>query len=309
LPKSERIALPPHAATAEELVAVHDLEHVRGLRALLASGEGEIDADTFFSRGSEEAAWLAAGGAAELARSLLSGRARRAVALLRPPGHHAEPNRAMGFCLLNNVAVAARAARAAGAQRVAIIDFDVHHGNGTQAAFYDDPDVLFVSLHQFPLYPGTGQPGEVGRGAAAGRNVNVALPSAQGPEAYGHAFRRVVLPVLEAFAADVVLVSAGFDAHARDPLAQMELDAASFGAMTSALVALAERAGHGRVGVLLEGGYDLIALEESVRAVAHALRNDATELPTGAASSRARDAIETTRAALTPYWTFPETSS
>jgi acetoin utilization deacetylase AcuC-like enzyme len=212
----------------------------------------------------------------------------------------------MGFCLLNNVAVAAQAARAAGAQRVAIIDFDVHHGNGTQAAFYGDPDVLFVSLHQFPLYPGTGHASEIGRGAARGRNVNVALPAGQGPEAYGHAFRRVVLPVLDAFAADVVLVSAGFDAHARDPLAQMELDAASFGAMTSALVAHAERVGHGRVGVLLEGGYDLIALEDSVRAVAHALSNEAIELPTEPASSRARDAIESTRSALTPYWTFPD---
>jgi acetoin utilization deacetylase AcuC-like enzyme len=213
------------------------------------------------------------------------------------------------LCLLNKVAVAAQGARAAGAQRVAIIDFDVHHGNGTQAAFYDEPDVLFVSLHQFPLYPGTGHPGELGQGTARGRNVNLALPPGQGPEAYGHAFRRVVLPVLDAFAADVVLVSAGFDAHARDPLAQMELDAASFGAMTSALVAHAERTGHGRVGVVLEGGYDLIALEESVRAVARALGNDAIELPTSLASSRARDAIETTRAALAPYWTFPDAAS
>jgi acetoin utilization deacetylase AcuC-like enzyme len=304
VPQAARIALAAHEASLDELATVHDREYVRQLRALLGSGEGEIDGDTYFSRGSEQAAWLAAGGAAQLARSLFSGAARRAIALLRPPGHHAEPSRAMGFCMLNNVAVAAAAARASGARRVAIVDFDVHHGNGTQAAFYADPDVLFVSLHQFPLYPGTGLPGQIGAGPALGRTVNLALPADQGPETYGHAFRRVVLPVLDAFAADAVLISAGFDAHARDPLAQMQLDAASFGAMTSALAAHAERAGHGRVGVLLEGGYDLVALEQSVAAVARALRNEASELPTGTVSDRARTAIEATRTAIEPYWTL-----
>jgi acetoin utilization deacetylase AcuC-like enzyme len=236
----------------------------------------------------------------------MSDQPRRGIALLRPPGHHAEPGRPMGFCLLNNIAVAAHAARAAGARRVAIVDFDVHHGNGTQAAFYDDPDVLFVSLHQYPLYPGTGAPREVGAGAGRGRTVNLALPPEQGPETYGAAFRQVVVPVLDAFGADVVLVSAGFDAHARDPLAQMELDSAGFAALTSALVAHAERAGHGRVGLLLEGGYDLVALEQSVAAVTRALRGERTELPTGKVPSSASDAIAATRAALSPFWTLPD---
>ena len=305
VPEAARIALAPHAASEGELTAVHGAEYVRQLHAVLGRGQGAIDADTYFSRGSREAAWLAAGGAAQLARALLAGTARRGVALLRPPGHHAEPNAAMGFCLLNNVAVAAQAARAQGARRVAIVDFDVHHGNGTQAAFYGDPDVLFISLHQFPLYPGTGAAREIGEGDARGRTVNLALPPRQGPETYGHAFRRVVEPVLDAFAADVILVSAGFDAHARDPLAQMELDSASFGAMTSALVAHAERSGHGRVGVLLEGGYDLIALEQGVAAVTRALGNEATALPDGAVPERAREAIEATRRAIEPYWTLP----
>ena len=305
VPQSARVALPPHVATADELSGVHDAGYLRRLHAVLGSGQGAIDADTFFSRGSREAVWLAAGGAAELARSLMTGTARRAVALLRPPGHHAEPDAAMGFCMINNVAVAAQAARAQGARRVAIVDFDVHHGNGTQAAFYGDPDVLFVSLHQFPLYPGTGAAREIGEGDARGRTVNLALPPRQGPETYGHAFRRVIEPVLDSFAADAILVSAGFDAHARDPLAQMELDSASFGAMTSALVARAERCGHGRVGVVLEGGYDLIAIEESVASVARALRNEASELPTGAVPERAREAIEATRAAIEPFWTLP----
>jgi acetoin utilization deacetylase AcuC-like enzyme len=307
LPDAAKLSIAAREATADELAAVHPGRYASVLQDVLSRGDGEIDGDTYFSRGSRTAAWLAAGSAAELARVLMRDEARRGIALLRPPGHHAEPDRPMGFCLLNNIAVAAHAARAAGAKRVAIVDFDVHHGNGTQAAFYDDPEVLFVSLHQWPLYPGTGSPREIGEGAGRGRTVNLALPAEQGPETYGAAFRQVVLPVLDAFGADVVLVSAGFDAHARDPLAQMELDSPSFAALTSALCAHAETVGHGRVGVLLEGGYDLIALEESIAAVTRALRGERTELPEGAVPSRARDAIAATKAALAPYWSLPET--
>jgi acetoin utilization deacetylase AcuC-like enzyme len=293
------ITIDTRAARPDELASIHGEAYLRELDAALAAGRGHLDEDTYFAPATREAAWHAAGGAVELARALVDGRARRGFALLRPPGHHAEPDRAMGFCLLNNVAVAARAAQQAGARRVAIVDWDVHHGNGTQGAFEDDPDVLFVSLHQWPLYPGTGSPREVGRGAGAGRTCNLALPSGSGDEVYGEAFRRVVLPLLRAHAPDIVLVSAGFDAHTRDPLAAMELGEHAYGAMASALVREAEALGHGRVGFLLEGGYDLVALEASVAATARAALGETDlDLPEGRVPDAARDSIEATRRAV-----------
>jgi acetoin utilization deacetylase AcuC-like enzyme len=294
-----RIAkLEARPATDAEIVAVHREAYLRTLERALGKTYGQLDADTFYSPDSREAAWLAAGGAAELAHALMDGRARRGVALLRPPGHHAEADRAMGFCLLNNVAIAARAAQASGAKRVAIVDWDVHHGNGTQHSFEDDPDVLFVSLHQWPLYPGTGAAGEIGHGAGLGATCNLALPAASGDEVYGEAFRRVVLPLVRAHAPDLVLVSAGFDAHARDPLASMELSDAAYGAMASSLVEVAESLGHGRVGFVLEGGYDLAALEASVASTVRAALGERVELPRGEIPTRAERAIEETKSAL-----------
>jgi acetoin utilization deacetylase AcuC-like enzyme len=202
----------------------------------------------------------------------------------------------MGFCLLNNIALAATAALDAGAERVAIVDWDVHHGNGTQDAFYEDPRALFISLHQWPFSPGTGRPEEVGVGRGSGLTVNLAMPEGSGPEAYGAAFRDVVLPSLEAFGADLLLVSAGFDAHGRDPLGGLSLDDATYGAMATALLRHAEGLGHGRVGFVLEGGYDLTALEGSVEAVARALGGESTDLPEGALKAGERAAIDRTRA-------------
>ena len=295
----------PREASDEELLRVHHEAYVKVLRDALGRGYGMLDADTFHSPGSRDAAWLAAGGAAALGRGLGRAEIERGLALVRPPGHHAEPDKAMGFCLLNNIAIAARAAIAAGAARVAIVDWDVHHGNGTQHAFEEDPDVLFVSLHQSPLYPGTGRANEIGRGAGRGTTANLALPEGSGPEVYGEAFRRVVLPLVKAHRPDVILVSAGFDAHARDPLAGMELDAATYGAMASALVELAESQAEeaganpaGRVAFVLEGGYDLDALEASVEATVRAALGERSALPEGRISDGARSAIEHTRAAV-----------
>lgn len=303
LPRERRDTIAVRPATDDELVRVHDRAYVDRLRATVSRGVfGNLDADTYYGPGSADAAWLAAGSAVEVARYLLGGQNRRAIGLVRPPGHHATPNAAMGFCLLNNVAIAARAALEEGAARVAIVDWDVHHGNGTQDAFFDDPRVLFVSLHQSPLYPGTGAAEEVGRGEAAGRNVNVVVPPHAGSALYGEAFRRVVLPVLDAFAPDLVLVSSGFDAHARDPLAEIELEEQTYGAMATAVVRQAERAGHGRVGVFLEGGYDLVALETSLAAVTRALGGETTELPEDRVRAGEREAIERTRRAIAPYW-------
>ncbi len=284
------------------LARVHTRDYLRRLERSLEKGWGQLDADTFFSPGSRSAAHRAAGGAAALSRALMSGEARRGLALLRPPGHHAEADRAMGFCLLNNVAVAAEAAIAAGAERVAIVDWDVHHGNGTQHAFEARADVLFVSLHQFPCYPGTGPAADAGRGDGLGRTLNVAFPSGCGDEAYGEAFRRIVLPAVRAHRPDIVLVSAGYDAHASDPLAAMELSTACYGAMTTALVEVAESLGHGRVGLVLEGGYDLDALRASVRATVDALRGHRVALPEGPLSDAGRDAIEATARAMALAW-------
>jgi acetoin utilization deacetylase AcuC-like enzyme len=266
----------------EEVLRVHSEAHLRKLRDTLRAGWGHIDADTFFCPESEEAAWLAAGGAVELCRAVIEGPVQRGLALLRPPGHHAGPSRAMGFCLLNNIAIAAADALARGLSRVAIVDWDVHHGNGTQEIFYDDARVLFVSLHQSPLYPGTGRVEERGARGGEGYTVNVPMPPGSGPEAYGAAFRELVLPALRAFDAELVLVSSGLDAHRQDPLAQLELDAECFGAMTTALVDHADEAGHGRLALFLEGGYDLDAIEESVHAMATALRGERYELAEGA---------------------------
>jgi acetoin utilization deacetylase AcuC-like enzyme len=294
--------IPTRPATAAELGRVHAPGYLHRLEEALRGGWGHLDADTFHSPGSYEAAWHAAGGASELGRALMAEPGSRGLALLRPPGHHAEADRAMGFCLLNNVAFAAHAAREAGADRVAIVDWDVHHGNGTQHAFEDDPAILFVSLHEWPLYPGTGRPDELGRGAGRGRTANLALPSDSGDETYGQAFRSVVLPLLRVHRPDLILVSAGYDAHARDPLAAMELSADGFGAMATALVDVAEELGHGRVGFVLEGGYDLSALEAGVAATVRAALGERTALPEDPAPERAAAAIEHTRALLADAW-------
>jgi acetoin utilization deacetylase AcuC-like enzyme len=306
LPPEARVALEVRPASDAEILSTHTRAHLEAVAAVLGEAErrrgfGWIDADTYVGPESREAAYRAAGGAAILGRSLLRGAARRGIALLRPPGHHAEPSRAMGFCLFNNVAIAASAALVEGAARVAIVDWDVHHGNGTQEAFKRNDRVLFVSLHQWPLYPGTGAPEEIGVGAGIGTTANLALPPGAGPDEYGEAFRRVVVPLVEGFAPDLVLVSAGYDAHRADPLAAMRLDAPSYQAMASALIEVAERLGHGRVGFVLEGGYDLAALEESVAATVRAARGERLALPEGRASAAARAAIDATIRALSPH--------
>jgi acetoin utilization deacetylase AcuC-like enzyme len=255
----------PRPATDEELERVHDPRFVKWLRTL--SGEhGFIDADTYVGPESVAIAELAAGGTIALVDALIDGPSKRGVALVRPPGHHARPDHAMGFCLLNNVAIAAAHARARGLERVAIIDWDVHHGNGTQDAFIEDPSVLYVSTHQFPFYPGTGAVSETGEGEGKGFTVNVPLTAGGGDGIYRAAFERVILPVLEEYRPQLVLVSAGFDASARDPLAEMTLSADAFGWMARALRGVADKSAEGRIALVLEGGYDLVALEAGLLA-------------------------------------------
>jgi acetoin utilization deacetylase AcuC-like enzyme len=279
-------ALPARDATDDELARAHEPSYVESLAAL--SGRyAALDADTFVAPSSVAAARRAAGGCVALVEAMLEGVARRGVALVRPPGHHATRAQGMGFCLVNNAAIAAYAALARGVSRVAILDWDVHHGNGTQDVFWEDPRVLYASLHQFPFYPGTGDATEVGAGEGRGATLNVPLSAGADDAVYAAAFDRVVLPVLDEFRPELVLVSAGFDAHERDPLAGMRLRKTAYARMTRSLAALADRHAGGRIALLLEGGYDLTALEASlgasVRALAGAAASDeaATRLPEG----------------------------
>ncbi len=294
--------LAPRLASDEELVRVHARDYVDTLERLLQQGSGYIDEDTFISEGSHEAAWLAAGSAALLAQQLLASDSAAGVLAARPPGHHATRTTAMGFCLLNNVAVAAAAALAGGAQRVAILDWDVHHGNGTQAIFEQDPRVLFISLHQWPLYPGTGRSEEIGLGEGRGTTVNLPLPPGAAASEYSAALARVALPVLEQFRPELLLISCGFDAHADDPLGGMRLRDQDYGALTRIVWELAVRIGAPRLGLLLEGGYDLGALERAGREVARALLGTHFELDQGAIASEAERAIDASRRALAASW-------
>ena len=254
-------------ATDDELARVHAVGYLDELTRRVPGKTGWLDADTYFSPGTWTAALAAAGGTIQLALDVLHGRSRQGLAVVRPPGHHATRDRAMGFCLINNVAAAAAALRAAGAARVAILDWDVHHGNGTQDIFWDDPSILYLSVHQFPFYPGTGAATELGGRPAIGATVNVGLPGGCGDVEYAAVFDRVFVPKLSVFRPDVLLISAGFDAFQHDPLAGMRVTHAGFAAMARRLRAAAERWSAGRIVAVLEGGYDPPALGRSV--VAH----------------------------------------
>jgi acetoin utilization deacetylase AcuC-like enzyme len=257
-------AVTAQSATDDQLARVHDPRFIEALGKLRGES-GYLDPDTYVSAQSVDVARLAAGSLVAMVDAMIDGPVAKGVALLRPPGHHAKPDRAMGFCLINNVAVAAAHARARGIRRVAVVDWDVHHGNGTQEMFWRDPSVLYLSTHQFPFYPGTGDLDEVGGGDGTGYTVNVPLEAGSGDAVYASAFERVLLPVLEAYAPEMVLVSAGFDAAARDPLAQMELSSAAYGWMARAVARATAISSRGRMALVLEGGYDLVALEAGMR--------------------------------------------
>lgn len=250
-------------ATVEQLTRVHDAAYVDGIfRSVPESGHHHIDPDTVMSPKSGEAALRAAGGACAAVDAVLDGEAANAFCALRPPGHHAEPDRGMGFCLFNNVAIgAAHGAAVHGLERVAVIDFDVHHGNGTQAAFEDRQDFLYVSSHQSPAYPGTGAESERGR---HGNILNVAFGPGSGSEAFRQAYERRILPAVSDWKPDLVMISAGFDAHARDPLAQLQLADDDYAWVTERLLDVAAERCNGRVVSVLEGGYDLQALAAGV---------------------------------------------
>ncbi len=295
----------PSPAPREALARVHSGEHLDRLEAAAArGGRTQLDPDTYFGPGSLEAATLAAGGAVALVDALMSGSVEVGALLARPPGHHASRDRPSGFCLLNNVAVAAAHARSLGARRVAIVDWDVHHGNGTQDIFWRDPSVLFISLHQAPLYPDSGWVTETGANGGEGATLNLPFPAGGDGALYAAAFERVVLPVLEEAAPDLILVSAGFDAHARDPLASMLLQDGDYAWMAARLREAARRCCGGRIGFVMEGGYDLTALEASVAAMLRGAADPAahpTPVPR-APSPGAERIIDGVVKVASPWW-------
>jgi acetoin utilization deacetylase AcuC-like enzyme len=262
------------AAPRALLEAVHPARLINGVHELCVVGGGAIDADTVVSPGSWDAALHAAGGAAAMVDALLSGETRLGASVHRPPGHHAERQRSMGFCLFNNIAVAARRARDEhGVDRVLILDWDVHHGNGTQDVFYDTDEVLFASIHQWPLYPGTGAASETGKGDGVGATVNLPVPPGSGDAVYTALVEHVVVPLARRYAPGLILVSAGYDAHADDPLAQCAVTDAGYATMSASVRALADELDV-PVGVVLEGGYDLRVLASGLVTTLDVLATD-----------------------------------
>lgn len=261
------VALEPRPATRAELERVHPEHYLDMVEAIVSRGGGHLDPDTVTSSGSWDAARYAAGACLTAIEALDQGRGEAAFCAVRPPGHHATPDQSMGFCLVSNVAVAA-AALAERGERVLVVDYDAHHGNGTQAAFYADPRVLYVSVHQWPLYPGTGGMREVGVGEGTGTTLNIPVPPKTRGDVFLRAFDEVILPVADRFSPTWIIVSAGFDAHLADPITDLGLSAGDYALLTERLLALVPA---GRRLVVLEGGYDLDALQVSTSAVLAAM--------------------------------------
>ncbi len=312
----------PRLATDQELALVHHAEYVESVVATRGR-TAMLDPDTFASPDTEEVARLAAGAVLAAVEHVLSGvrpqarrdrsqasvigsedsgpgfRATRALVMVRPPGHHAEADRAMGFCFYNSIAIGAAAAKARGLSRVAVVDYDVHHGNGTQWTFYDDPSVLFVSSHQYPFYPGTGAADETGRGAGTGYTVNLPMEVGATDADFDLVYRDVVVPVLQQFAPELILVSAGFDAHEFDPLGGMRMTTAGYGRLTARLLAAADELCQGRIVFVTEGGYDTSALAACCQGVIDLASAEAVPRPndTAGEARRGHDTIREFRRA------------
>ena len=286
-------------ATDAQMTEIHDYSYVTQVLSISGYGGGHMGADTYLTGASYDAAVLAAGACATAADAVMRGDVERAFALVRPPGHHAFADHGEGFCLFNNVAFAARAAQKhAGCERVMIIDFDVHHGNGSQAIFYEDPSVLYLSSHQMPLYPGTGHLKEIGRGLGRGTTLNVPLLPGAGDQAFAHVLDEVIAPAARRYQPQLLLVSAGFDAHWRDPLAEINVSLGGFGRMVRGLCELSDELCGGKLDAVLEGGYDLKALSYGALNTFRLLQgNDQIQDPLGLSDEHETDMSEIIAAA------------
>ena len=279
-------------ASVDALTAVHDARYIDLLAQVSASGGGMLDADTYVTEESYELALLSVGGLINLVDAVCTGHAENGFALLRPPGHHARPMQGMGFCLLGNVAIAARHAQERyGFERVLIVDFDVHHGNGTQEIFYDDGSGLFFSIHQYPYYPGSGDMDEIGAGTGEGATINVPFPAGVGDGGYLAAMEEILTPAARRFRPELILVSAGYDAHWMDPLAQHQVSIEGYAAMVRSLMVLAEEVCGGRLVCTLEGGYNLDVLPHAILSTLRVLSGSSQGIsdPVGAPHGKARD--------------------
>ncbi len=254
----------PEPASEEAVRAIHTRRYMKFIAQHSNSGGGPIDPDTGATSLTYDAALLACGAGINAVDTVIDETEKRVFCAVRPPGHHAESNRAMGFCIFNNIAVAAAHALEKDLERVAIVDWDVHHGNGTQNAFYSSGDVFYISLHQYPAYPGTGKPEETGEGAGTGTTLNIPLAPGTDSSQFENIFKTRVIPALADYNPELILISAGFDAHVSDPLASVCLKTETFGTITRQLVDLAEACAHGRIISFLEGGYNLDSLRQSV---------------------------------------------
>ena len=262
----------PRAAEPDEILRAHGRRLLEAIASTSGREVGKIDADTYYSASSFDVARLAAGSCIDLATRVLCGEISSGLAAVRPPGHHAEADRAMGFCLFNNVAIATRALQAeGGAPRILIFDWDVHHGNGTQHIFETDPDVLYISTHQFPFYPGTGNFDEAGLDRGVGSTLNIPMPAGCGDEEFIGVLQRIVAPAARTFGPDMILISCGFDAHLDDPLASMEISHDGYRAMSAIMCELAKSLCGGRIAFILEGGYSLAGVREGTEAVLETL--------------------------------------
>jgi len=279
----------PKAATHADVELVHGADHVRLVESTSTVNRYALYGDTITCRDSFGVSLLAVGGFLTLLDMLAAKESANGFALVRPPGHHALRNHAMGFCLFNAMAIGAEhLKRSYGVKKILIMDWDVHHGNGTQDTFYDDPTVLFISTHQYPYYPGSGAVNEVGAGAGEGYTINIPLPAGCADAEYLQVFEHIVVPAAERFQPEWILVSAGFDAHRRDPLGGMDVTEEGFSAMARILLSLAARFADARIAFLLEGGYDLAGLRNSVAAVLAALREENPRLSEPASSAQSR---------------------
>jgi acetoin utilization deacetylase AcuC-like enzyme len=291
----------PRPATLDEVGTIHSPGYIDQVRAISERGGGYLDLDTVVSQQSYEAALMAAGGVITGVDVVMNG-LDNAFALVRPPGHHALPNRGMGFCIFNNVAIGAKYAQKMGLEKVLIVDWDVHHGNGTSAVFYDDRTVLYFSTHQFPHYPGTGRVKELGMDGAEGFTVNVPLSWGTGDSGYLAAFEEILKPVAMEFDPDIVLVSAGQDPHQADPLSGMNLTTEAFGSMAAKVKEIADSCCEGRLVAALEGGYNLNALSDSILAILRAFKGEAPARIEVEEDPRTAERIEEAKRAMSPYW-------